>query len=129
MKIQGTPQPFTMEDHENEGKTGHMFFLSLSHYKIQCDNLDPIQQEHGAQPLSAQWRRPSYPPLASMFFSAYMCSSAPKPSALTPEGPFLGITGVPQMWSLFPKQNYTACAYPSQIRQSQNALQYVKGKR
>lgn len=43
-----------MEDHENEGKTGHMFFLSLSYYKIQCDRLDPIQQEHGAQPLSAQ---------------------------------------------------------------------------
>ncbi len=65
MRIQGTPQPFTMEDRENEGKTGHMFFLFLSYYKIQRDHLDLIQQEHGAQPLSAQWRRPSYPPLVN----------------------------------------------------------------
>lgn len=59
-----------MENHENEGKTGHVFSLSLSHYKIQCDRLDPIQQEHGVQP---QRKRPSFQLLASVFLN--QCNS------------------------------------------------------
>lgn len=81
MRIQGTPQPFTMENHENEGKTGHMFSLYLSHYKIQCDRLDLIQQEHGAQPLSAQQKSPSYQLLASIIFIVNCKCVVPKPES------------------------------------------------
>lgn len=70
---------------------------SLSHNKIQCDRLDPIQQEHGAQPLSAQQKRLSSQLLASIIFIVNCKCVVPKPRKLPIEGPFLGITGVPQM--------------------------------